>query len=113
MSCQKVVAREKDLAKSLVLGPQADYSRQAHAFSHIFGGGYAAGYYSYLWSEVVCEDMFQNIIGSENPQLESKRWHRKFLAKGSSQPMEKLVQNYLNRDFSSTALLEYYGIDAK
>lgn len=74
-------------------------------FSHI-AGDYAAGYYGYMWSEVLALDMlsaFENNIMS--PEV-GRRFRRTVLARGGEQPARLMVQNFLGRDVSSEAFFK-------
>lgn len=87
------------------------YNRFAHSFSHIFAGGYAAGYYSYKWAEVMAADAFslflaKGIFDSET----SQKFRDTFLAQGGAVPPLQLFIQFSNREPSVNALLKQYGI---
>lgn len=80
-------------------------------FAHIFGGGYAAGYYSYLWSEVLDADAFQAFKETGdifNPELAQK--YRKLLGMGGSRDGMELYKEFRGKEPSIDALLERKGL---
>jgi oligopeptidase A len=85
------------------------YNRFQNSFSHIFAGGYAAGYYSYLWAEILAADVFAKF--KENDVL-SEKVGREFLdnilSKGGSAKAMELFVNFRGREPSPEALLESY-----
>ncbi len=91
--------------------PSPDYSRFQHSFSHIFAGGYAAGYYSYKWAEVMAADAFGLFL--ENgifDQHTSQAFRKTFLASGGTQEPLDLFVEFRGREPSVDALLQQYGI---
>jgi oligopeptidase A len=84
-----------------------------NTFSHIFGGGYAAGYYSYLWSEVLAADVFEQF--TEDHQVFNKEVAKKFvetiLSKGGSEEFMDLFIAFRGRAPKIDALLKEYDID--
>ncbi|MBT8149045.1 MAG: oligopeptidase A [Gammaproteobacteria bacterium] len=91
--------------------PAPAFNRFAHSFSHIFAGGYAAGYYSYKWAEVLSADAFslfeeRGIFDRET----GARFYREVLAQGGSQEPAQLFENFRGRPASSDALLRHSGI---
>lgn len=92
-----------------VLKPPA-YNRFANSFSHIFAGGYAAGYYSYKWAEVLSADAFSRFEedGVLNPET-GRLFRETILAKGGSQePMELFIE-FRGREPSIEPLLRHSG----
>jgi peptidyl-dipeptidase Dcp len=81
-------------------------------FSHIFAGGYAAGYYSYLWSEVLDADAFQAFkeTGLLNKQT-ARRFRETILSKGNTRPGMELYINYRGRPPLIEPLLERRGLN--
>ena len=77
----------KAVRKEVAVTHQPDYNRFPNSFSHIFAGGYAAGYYSYKWAEVLSSDAFSLFeeTGVLNPET-GKKWLDEVLAVGSSRP---------------------------
>lgn len=88
------------------------YNRFQNSFSHIFAGGYAAGYYSYLWAEVLSADVFSLFAeqGIFNTDL-SMKYKNIILGNGGSQEMHDLLRQMLGRDTNHTAFLKQYGIE--
>lgn len=86
------------------------YSLFPAGFGHI-GGGYDAGYYSYLWALVYAQDAFSEFErhGITNKELGMK-WRREVLEKGSSEDELKLVRNFLGRKPSNRAFLKELGV---
>ena len=97
-----------------VMRPPA-FSRTAHTFSHIFAGGYAAGYYSYKWAEVLSADAyaaFEETVGADgSPSLETGRKYRKaILEAGGSRPAMESFKEFRGREPQLDALLRHQGM---
>ena len=90
------------------------YSRTAHTFSHIFSGGYAAGYYSYKWAEVLSADAyaaFEEALSQGKPQVETGRKYREtILEAGGSRPAMESFRAFRGREPSIDALLRHQGM---
>ncbi|MCK9509821.1 MAG: M3 family metallopeptidase [Pigmentiphaga sp.] len=92
------------------------WHRSPHSFSHIFAGGYSAGYYSYKWAEVLSADAyaaFEEAAGEHgsrlNPEL-GRRFRQTVLAVGGSQPAEEVFRTFRGRDPEIDALLRHSGM---
>ena len=88
------------------------YNKFQNGFSHIFSGGYAAGYYSYKWAEVLSADAFYMFIDSGNifnKELGIK-YRDTILSQGGSSDMDKLFFNFAQREPSVDSLLKIDGI---
>jgi oligopeptidase A len=97
-----------------VLQPPA-WSRTAHTFSHIFAGGYAAGYYSYKWAEVLSADAyaaFEETAGKDGAaNAETGRKYREsILEAGGSRPAMESFKAFRGREPSLDALLRHQGM---
>jgi oligopeptidase A len=94
---------------SVVFPP--DFNRFPHSFSHIFGGGYAAGYYSYKWAEVLSSDAFSLFEerGIFDPQT-GREFMENILEKGGSQKAMELFVAFRGREPSIDALLRHNGL---
>ena len=81
------------------------------SFSHIFAGGYAAGYYSYKWAEVLDADTFELFEqeGLYNQEIAAK-YAENILSKGGSEPPEVLYKRFRGRDADPDALLRREGL---
>jgi oligopeptidase A len=91
------------------------FSRTAHTFSHIFSGGYAAGYYSYKWAEVLSADAyaaFEETAGKDGlPSIETGRKYRQaILEAGGSRPAIESFKAFRGREPSLEALLRPQGM---
>lgn len=89
------------------------FNRFPHSFSHIFAGGYAAGYYSYKWAEVLSSDAFSKF---EEQGIFDRETGMKFLTTileqgGSREPMELFIE-FRGREPQIDALLRHSGITA-
>ena len=92
-----------------------EWSRTAHTFSHIFAGGYAAGYYSYKWAEVLSADAyaaFEETAGPDGlPNLETGRKYRQaILEAGGSRPAMESFKAFRGREPTLDALLRHQGM---
>src|SRR5450830_788421 len=92
------------------------FSRTAHTFSHIFAGGYAAGYYSYKWAEVLSADAYaafeESVLadGSPNPET-GRRYRQSILEAGGSRPAMESFKAFRGREPSLDALLRHQGMN--
>ena len=95
-----------------VLPPPA-WHRFPHAFTHIFAGGYGAGYYSYLWAEVLSADAFERFEqeGIFNREV-GEAWRKAILAVGGSRPALESFVEFRGREPTPDALLRSYGVPA-
>ena len=101
-------------AEVAVLQPPS-WSRTAHTFSHIFAGGYAAGYYSYKWAEVLSADAyaaFEETVGNDGlPNAETGRKYRQaILEAGGSRPAIESFKAFRGREPQLDALLRHQGM---
>jgi oligopeptidase A len=91
------------------------WARSAHTFSHIFAGGYAAGYYSYKWAEVLSADAyaaFEETAGNDGlPNVQTGRKFRQtVLETGGSRPAMASFQAFRGREPNLDALLRHQGM---
>ena len=91
------------------------YNRMAHTFSHIFAGGYAAGYYSYKWAEVLSADAYaafeETMLADGSPNPETGRKYREsILEAGGSRPAMESFKAFRGREPQIDALLRHQGM---
>lgn len=91
------------------------YNRMAHTFSHIFAGGYAAGYYSYKWAEVLSADAYaafeETVLADGSPNPETGRKYREsILEAGGSRPAMESFKAFRGREPQIDALLRHQGM---
>ena len=95
--------------------PAPSWNRSAHTFSHIFAGGYAAGYYSYKWAEVLSADAYAafeetaGADGSANPQTGHK-FRQAILESGGSRTAMDSFKDFRGREPTLDALLRHQGM---
>jgi oligopeptidase A len=92
------------------------WNRFPNNFTHIFSGGYAAGYYSYKWAEVLSADaysMFEEEDGGVLSSATGKRYWQEILAQGGSRPALESFTAFRGRVPSIDALLRHNGMIAK
>lgn len=98
--------------KQVAVIKSVDWARTPHSFSHIFAGGYAAGYYSYLWAEVLSADAFSRFEeeGIFNPAT-GKSFLDEILTRGGSEEPMVLFERFRGHKPTLDALLRHKGID--
>lgn len=89
-----------------------EWNRFAHGFTHIFAGGYAAGYYSYLWAELLSADAFELFAHMDTPGGGATAFRREILAAGASRTAAENFQAYAGRPPKVDALLRMRGLAA-
>lgn len=114
-----------EVRREVAVIPSPPYSRTAHTFSHIFSGGYAAGYYSYKWAEVLSADAYaafeETATSSPSPSgddggkttvtVETGRKYRQaILEAGGSRPAMESFKAFRGREPSIDALLRHQGM---
>jgi oligopeptidase A len=96
--------------------PQPAISRWINTFSHIFAGGYAAGYYSYKWAEVLSADVYSafeeaaKLTGSVLDEKTGARYREEILEVGGSRPAAESFKAFRGREPSIDALLRHGGL---
>lgn len=103
---------EQTVTKETQLYPTVEAMCISPAFSHIFSGGYAAGYYSYKWSEVLDADAFEVFkeAGIFNTEV-ATRFRKEVLSKGSSKKEMTLYKRFRGKEPSIDALIRRAGFD--
>ena len=103
----------REVRDEVSLLPHPDYNRLPHSFSHIFAGGYAAGYYSYKWAEVLAADAF-GAFEEAGPfdRDTARRFRQEILEIGGSRDIMEAYVAFRGRKPTIDALLRQSGITA-
>jgi oligopeptidase A len=111
------MALQQQVRDEVALIQPPAYSRTPHTFSHIFAGGYAAGYYSYKWAEVLSADAYaafeEAAAGNGGSTLDvatGRRFRREVLEAGGSRPAMESFKAFRGREPSIDALLRHQGM---
>lgn len=95
---------------ALIKAPE--YNKFQNGFSHIFAGGYAAGYYSYKWAEVLSADAFYSVVDEGIFESQTAKKYLDIVLKGGgSKSMEILFHELMGRDVDTDKLLRLNGIN--
>jgi oligopeptidase A len=88
-----------------------NYNKFQNGFSHIFSGGYAAGYYSYKWAEMLSCDAYCEFMdkGVFNDEL-AKRYRDTVLSLGASKDMGDIYQEFLGRQPDISSIFKLLGL---
>ena len=113
---QAVLELSRKMATDFNVIPQPAISRWINTFSHIFAGGYAAGYYSYKWAEVLSADAYSafeeaaKLTGSVLDPKTGTRYREEILEVGGSRPAAESFKAFRGREPSIDALLRHGGL---
>ena len=106
----------RNIANQYNIIPQPEISRWINSFSHIFAGGYAAGYYSYKWAEVLSADAYSafeeaaKLTGTVLDAKTGTRYREEILEVGGSRPAAESFKAFRGREPSIDALLRHGGL---
>ncbi|QWD91502.1 M3 family metallopeptidase [Polynucleobacter sp. MWH-Braz-FAM2G] len=111
-----VLELSREIANQFNVISQPEISRWINTFSHIFAGGYAAGYYSYKWAEVLSADVYSafeeaaKLTGSVLDEKTGARYRQEILEVGGSRPAAESFKAFRGREPSIDALLRHGGL---
>ena len=100
-----------DIRTKIAVIKPPSWNRFPHSFSHIFAGGYSAGYYSYKWAEVLSADAYE--LFEENGVVSSyigESFRKEILSKGGSRPALDSFIAFRGREPTIDALLKHSGL---
>lgn len=114
-SAQDIFTVQRRIAESTTVLPPLAEDRFLCSFGHIFAGGYAAGYYSYKWAEVLSADAFSAFeeAGLEDPSAVAetgRRFRETVLSLGGGTPPMEVFEAFRGRAPSAAALLRHSGL---
>ncbi|MDN5512525.1 M3 family metallopeptidase [Acinetobacter sp.] len=110
LNAEQVQATLDEIRQKYAVAPTASYNRFQHSFSHIFAGGYAAGYYSYKWAEVLASDAFDRFEQEGIFNIQTGKEFRQFiLAVGGKDTALDAFINFRGREPKIDALLRHQG----
>ncbi len=106
---------EREIAEKTLVTPRLPDESQLPSFGHLFAGGYAAGYYSYKWAEVLAADAFAAFkeAGLDDPEAlrgVAERFRETVLGLGGSLPAAEVYRRFRGRDATPDALLVEQGL---
>jgi oligopeptidase A len=102
-----------EVRRRVAVVPPAPFNRMPASFAHIFAGGYAAGYYSYKWAEVLAADAFQAFEEAGIfDQVTAARFRDSVLARGGSLDAMDAFVRFRGREPDVRPLLKQWGIAA-
>jgi oligopeptidase A len=111
-----ILALSRHVNDEIHVTPQPDISRWINTFSHIFAGGYAAGYYSYKWAEVLSADAYAAFeetaqsTGSVVNSVTGNKYRQEILAVGGSRSAAESFKAFRGREPEIDALLRHGGL---
>ena len=106
-----IIAFEDEVLKDAMLFPRYGGSSST-SFSHIFAGGYSAGYYSYKWAEVLDADTFELFLEKGlYDRTTADRYRKEILSKGGTEHPLVLYRRFRGRDADPNALLRREGLE--
>jgi oligopeptidase A len=116
-SGQTILALQQQVRSEVAVLSSPPYSRTPHTFSHIFAGGYSAGYYSYKWAEVLSADAYAafeeaaHALGQSTLDVSTgRRYRQAILEAGGSRPAMESFKAFRGREPSIDALLRHQGM---
>jgi len=114
---EAILALLKSVRDEVAVLQAPAYSRTPHTFSHIFAGGYSAGYYSYKWAEVLSADAYAAFeeaaqrLGNSTVDVQTgRRYRQAILEAGGSRPAMESFKVFRGREPSIDALLRHQGM---
>ncbi|MEP7282163.1 MAG: M3 family metallopeptidase [Rubrivivax sp.] len=106
-----VMALAREVAAEVAVLPRPPQDRYPHAFSHVFDGGYAAGYYGYDWAAVMAADAFEAFESNGLFDADTgRRWREEVLEVGGSRPTRESFLAFRGREPRIDSLLRQHGL---
>ncbi|MDR1529162.1 MAG: M3 family metallopeptidase [Burkholderiales bacterium] len=99
------------IRREIAVVPYADYDRFPNSFGHIFAGGYAAGYYSYLWAEILSSDVYSFFEETDQPlHVVGRKLRDEILSRGSVRSAQQSFIAFRGRPPKIDAFLRHNGL---
>ena len=110
-----IMALLNEVRREVAVLPAPAFNRMPHSFSHVFAGGYSAGYYSYKWAEVLSADAYAAFEETAHPDgtasVETgRRYRQEILEVGGSRPALASFKAFRGREPNIDALLRHQGM---